>query len=921
MASQSPDLVGRTYECRQIDGLIEAARVGYSGVLVVRGEAGIGKSALLEYATSSASGFQVIRATGVESEMELPFAGLHQLCARMLDEIALLPGPQRDAMRTALGLASGGAPDRFLIGLALLGLLSEISEKAPLLVVVDDAHWLDTASTQVLAFAARRLFAERVGLMLGARSVHVELSGFPQLVVLGLSDDDAGALLASVLSAPLDERVGQRVIAEAHGNPLALLEWPHGLTAADQGSGLTVPGRLPLANRIEEGYRQRVSELPRPTRRFLTLAAAEPTGDAVLLSRAAVRIGIGGDATPAIEAGLIEIGATVKFRHPTVRAAVYGAASIDDRHDAHRALAGATDADVDPDRRAWHLALAAAGPDEDVAVELERSAVRAQARGGLAAAAAFMKRAVALSSDTDRRARRALAAAQASLEAGAFDEALGLLSTTNAETLDEVQLATTELLRGEIAFAASTGSAAPPLLLQAAKSFEPLDVVVARETYLDAWGAALFAGRLATDGGLVEISRAAGAAPPPSAGTQRPSDLLLDSLATLVTEGVAPSAQLLRDAARVFADPASPPQRNFRWGWLTTIPSIVLWDEDSWHANCARQLQEDRDAGALARLPIDLSGWANLAVWRGDFAAAAVAIAEAESITDATGARYRPIAALLLAGLRGREVDAAPTIESVVRDASAEGEGIVLQWAEFVNAILFNGLGRYEEALASAQQAVEDMPHLFISGLALPDFIEAAVRSGRPELVPDGLARLEERTTAAATAWGRGIQARSRALLSEGELADGLYLEAIELLGRTQMRPDLARAHLLYGEWLRREKRRADARHHLREAHEHLSAIGMEAFAERARRELAATGARVRNRSVATMLDLTPQETQIAQLAGEGRTNREIGTQLFISVHTVDYHLKKVFTKMDVNSRRQLRESLARRSASLKAGI
>jgi DNA-binding CsgD family transcriptional regulator/tetratricopeptide (TPR) repeat protein len=906
-------LIGRADECRQIDRLVEGARGGHSGVLVVRGEAGIGKSALLEYAVASASGFQVLRAIGVESEMELPFAGLHQLYARMLERLALLPQPQQDAMRTALGLATGGPPDRFLIGLGLLGLLADTSEKAPLLCVVDDAQWLDEASTQALAFAARRLFAEQVCVVLGTRSVPDELTGFPQLAVQGLSDRDAGALLASVLSAPLDERVRHRVIAEAHGNPLALLEWPHGLTAAELGSGLSTPDLPPLTSRIEEGYRQRVADLPRPTRRFLTLAAAEPTGDALLVWRAALRLGVEGDAAPAIEAGLIEVGATVQFRHPTVRAAAYRAASIDERRDAHWALADATDASVDPDRRAWHLALAADGPDEDVAVELERCAARAQARGGLAAAAAFLKRAVALSSDPARRAPRALAAAQASLEAGAFDEALGLLSMAKEETLDEVQTATAELLRGEIAFAGNMGSAAPPLLLQAAKSFEPLDVVVARETYLDAWGAALFAGRLATDGGLLKVSRAARAAPPP-AGSQRPSDLLLDSLAILVSEGLEPSAQLLREATRGFLDPPSPAQPNFRWGWLTTIPSNVLWDEDSWHAINARQLQEARDAGALARLPIDLTAWAVLVAWRGDFEAAAVAIAEAESVTEATGTRFGPYAALLLAALRGREVDAVPMIESVVRDASAEGQGIAVQWAEWVNAILSNGLGRHDEALASAQHAAEEMPHLFVSAWALPELIEAAVRSERTEVADDALEHLTGVTSTAGTAWGLGIQARSRALVCEGEVADGLYLEAIDLLGSTRLRPELARAHLLYGEWLRREKRRVDARMHLRAAYDELNAIGMEAFAERARRELAATGETVRNRSIPTILDLTPQETQIAEMAGEGRTNREIGTQLFISAHTVEYHLKKVFTKLDVTSRTQLREGLARRS-------
>jgi DNA-binding CsgD family transcriptional regulator len=921
MPSAAPGLVGRAVECRLIERLLESAKGDHSAVLVVQGEPGIGKSALLDYATASASEFQVVRAAGVESEMELPFAGLHQLCAPLLGRLALLPEPQREAMRTALGTATGGTPDRFLIGLALLGLLSETSQAAPLLCVVDDAHWLDKASTQALAFAARRLFAERVCVVLGTRSLPDELRGFPELVVHGLSDADAAAVLASVLAAPLDPRVRDRVIAEAHGNPLALLEWPHGLTAPERASGFSLSALPSLARRIEEGYRQRVTELPVPTRRFLTLAAAEPTGDAVLMWRAAARLGIGSvDAAPAIEAGLLEIAAMVRFRHPTVRSAAYGAASIDDRREAHRALADATDASVDPDRRAWHLALASDGPDEDVALELERSAARAQARGGLAAAAAFLQRAVALSSDPQLRARRALDAAQASLHAGAFDAALGLLSTAEAEPLDETQVASAELLRGEIAFATSMGSAAPPLLLKAAKSFEQLDVGVARETYLDAWGAALFAGRFATDSGLREVSRAARAAPRP-AGGQRPSDLLLDSLAAMVTDGVALAAPLLRDSTRAFLASSSPAQANFRWGWMTTIPSNVLWDEVGWHAINTRQVQEARDVGALARLPIDLTAWAVLVAWRGDFPTAAVAIAEAESVTQATGTQFGPYAGLLLAGLRGREVEAAPMIESVVRDASAGGQGIAVQWAEWTNAILSNGLGRYDKALSSAMRAADEMPELFISAWALPELIEAAVRTARTELAHHALERLADVTTAAGTVWAMGIQMRSRALVSDSEVADGLYREAIDLLGRTQLRPELARAHLLYGEWLRHEHRRGDARQHLREAHEHLAAIGMEAFAKRAERELAATGETVRKRSVATTLDLTPQEAQIAQLAGEGHTNREIGTQLFLSAHTVEYHLRKVFAKMDVTSRTQLRESLARRSAYAKAGF
>jgi len=910
-------LRGRSGECALLDDLVAAIRRGDSRSLVVRGEAGIGKTALLEYLIGSASDLTVVRAVGVESEMELAYASLHQLCGPMLDQLHLLPAPQRRALEIVFGMAAGAAPDRFLVGLGALSLFSQVAERRPLLCVVDDAHWLDQVSALTLAFVARRLLADPVGLVFATREPDEPLAHVPELEVLGLADDEARSLLSSAVRFVLDDRVRDRIIAETRGNPLALLELPRGLTATQLAGGFGILGAEAVPGRIEESFVRRFESLPDDARRLLLLAAAEPVGDPLLLWRAAEGLGVDPAAVESADTqGLLAIGERVTFRHPLVRSAIYRSAALDERRAVHRALAEATDQEADSDRRAWHLAAAAAGPDERVALELERSAGRAQARGGVAASAAFLQRAVALTGDPARRAERALAAAQASLQAGAFDVARGLLAAAEVEALDELQRARAELLRGEIAFVASMGTAAPPLLLQAAGRLERLDSELARETYLDAWGAALFAGRLASGSDLREVSRAAGNAPRPP-GRSRPSDVLLDALAGLITEGLAASAPLLRRATAAFMSDPSLDQENFRWGWMTTIPSNVLWDEDSWHAITARQVRDARDAGALARLPIDLNAWAILVAWRGDFGAAADAIAEAAAVTEATGSRFASYAALLLAALRGSEGDASAAIESMIREAGTGGQGIGVQWAEWVNAILLNGLGRYGQALASAQRAVDETPELFVSVWARPELIEAAVRSGKRELAVAAVDSLAEVTTAAGTDWGLGIQARSRALTSAGEVADGLYREAVERLGRTRLRPELARAHLLYGEWLRRENRRVDARAQLRAAHDHFTTIGMEAFADRARQELLATGERVRKRTTSARDEMTAQERQIAQLARDGLSNPEIGARLFLSPRTVEWHLRKVFTKLGISSRRELAGALPGRDEEL----
>jgi DNA-binding CsgD family transcriptional regulator/tetratricopeptide (TPR) repeat protein len=898
-------LRGRASECALLDELVAAIRRSESRSLVLRGEAGIGKTALLEYLIASASDLTVVRAVGVESEVELGFASLHQLCAPLLDRLPELPDPQRRAVEIVFGLSAGPAPDRFFVGLAVLGLFAAAAEQRPLLCVVDDAQWLDQASALTLAFVARRLLAEPVGIVFSAREPGQELQHVPELEVCGVHNGDARALLSSAVRFRLDERIRDRIIAETRGNPLALLELPRGLTATQLAGGFGLVGAHALTGRIEESFVRRLEALSDDTRRLLLVAAAEPIGDPLLLGRAAARLWISPTAADEAEAdGLLVIGQRVTFRHPLVRSAVYGAATREQRREVHLALAEATDGSVDPDRRAWHLATASAAPDEPVAAALEQSAGRAQARGGLAAAAAFLHRSVVLTSDPTQRVRRALAAAQASLHAGSFEGALALLASAEASTPDELQAAHVELLRGQIAFASSMGTTAPSLLLSAAQRFERLDPELARETYLDAWAAALFAGHLASAGSLVEVSRAAASAPRPT-GPPRPPDLLLDALCTLVTEGRAAAAPLLRRATAVLANEASPAQENLRWGWRPLLPPILLWDEGSWHAISARHLREARDAGALARLPIDLIDWGICVAWCGDFGAAADTIAEADAITKATGTQMAPYASLLLSALRGQE-DASSLIESTIRDAGTGGQGLGVQFAEWVSAILFNGLGRYDRALASAQRAAEETPQLHVSPWASTELVEAAVRSGKPNVAAGALERVMAATAPCNTDWGRGIQARCRALLSEGESAERRHREAIERLARTPLRPELARAHLLYGEWLRRENRRVDARDQLRTAHEMLATIGMEAFAERARNELQATGEKVRRRTVETRDDLTAQERQIAQLAADGLSNPEIGTRLFLSPRTVEWHLRNVFTKLGIRSRREL---------------
>jgi DNA-binding CsgD family transcriptional regulator len=894
---------GRRDECAVLDALLEGARTGESGALVVRGEAGVGKTALLEYAIRSARDLDVTRAMGIESEMKLAFAALHQLCAPRLDRLDRLPVPQREALQTAFGLNAGPAPDRFFVGLAVLSLLSEVAEERPLVCVLDDAQWLDSESAHVLAFVARRLRAESVVLLLAEREPSDAFRGLAELVVGGLRDADARALLASVIPGRMDERIVDEVLAETRGNPLALLELPRGLTAAQLAGGFGLVGALSLQGRIEESFVARLEALPEDTQRRLLVAAAEPTGDPGVVSRAAQRLDIAGAALePAESAGLIDVGGRVRFRHPLVRSAVYRAASPAQRRGVHRALAEATNAQADPDRRAWHLAEAAAGPEEDVAFELERAAGRAQARGGLAAAAAFLERAAALTPAESRRARRALAAAQVKFEAGALDDALALLATARTGAAGP-QRARADLLRARIAFASRRGGDAPRLLLRAARELEACDADLARATYMEALLAAMLAGGLAR-AGAAEVSEVALAGPPPPSPA-RPSDLLLQGLAIRFTRSYAEGVSIVKEALRAFHRQRALPPQEARWLFFAAWAASDLWDDEAATLLSTRELELARDAGALAVMPIALSARSVIHAMSGELAAAASLLDELRVVTEATGIAVAPYGAIWLAALRGREVEAAELLEATANDAVARGEGHALYQAGLAKAVLYNGLGRYEAALAAIRQA-DDRFDGMDSATAAAELVEAAARCGERELATRALARVAQTARASATEWALGMEARSAALLCDGDAAEGLYREAIVRLGRTRIRVQLARAHLLYGEWLRREHRRLEARGQLRAALEMFNAMGVEAFAGRAERELGATGERVRRRSVELRYELTAQEAQVARLARDGLSNAEIGERLFISRHTVAYHLRKVFSKLGITSRNQL---------------
>jgi DNA-binding CsgD family transcriptional regulator len=916
MSSQAGTVLwGRQRERAAIDQLLLDVRSGHSRALVLRGEPGIGKTALVDEMVARAEGMAVLRLWGVQSEGELAYGALHALWSGLSDEgVSRLPEPQRTALRITFGLEAGPAPNPFLVGLAMLNGLADLGEERPLLVVVDDAQWLDHASAQTLAFVARRLQAEGVGLVFAAREAIDELEGLLELPIAGLAPEDARRLLESTLQTPVDEVILERFIAETDGNPLALLELSHGLAVADLEGTFDRRDARGLWVRLEESFQRRVETVSPEAQILLLIAAAEPSGDPLLLWRAADLLGVQRRAAGGLEeAGLLRVGLSVVFRHPLVRSAVYGFASPDARRSVHRALAEATDPELDPDRRAWHRALAAPGPDEEVAAELERSAGRAQERGGFAAAAAFLERALTLTSDADRRGSRALAAGQAKLAAGEPRTARDLLSIAERAPLDRLDSVQLEVLRARIAFALGRGRDAPALLLKAAKSLESLDPIGARDTYLDAMRAVLFAGRFAEDTNLWDVAAAARGVVWPD--TPRVPDLLLRAFASLIVDGYSAGAPLSQQTVAALRQREFSTAEELGWLVLGAQLAVTLWDEEAYDDLTKRQVRLARETGAVEVLPIVLTNRAITHILAGELASAASLVEEIEVVSDATGIPLPPYAAVATA-VHGQPAKALRLIDASLKAATDRGEGGAVKWIQLEKAILCNALGRYEDAWTAAASAYED-PVLYSTWI-VSELIESDARSGRPERATGALENLREMASAAGTDWVLGVETRCRALLGDDEIAEGLYGRSIDHLQRTRRPIELARSHLVYGEWLRREGRRIDARQQLRTAREMFYALGTVAFTDRATRELAATGETIRKQSSATSArtDLTARESQIARLAGDGLSNREIGEQLFISHRTVGYHLAKVFSKLGVNNRALIHDALTAATSS-----
>ena len=873
---------------------------------MLRGEAGVGKTALLEYVAGRASGCQVVHVAGVESEMRFAFAGLMQLVRDAMRERAeQLPPPQRDALRRAFGLIDGPAPETFLVSLAAINLLCQVAEERPLVCLVDDAQWLDPESAAALSFIARRLVAEGIALLFAVRepSGEQELDGLPELVLAGLADADARRLLDAVVPGGLDEQVRERILAETRGNPLALLELPRGLTPAELAGGFGLPDEPELSSRIEQTFLRRVRALPPDTQRALLVAAAEAVGDATLVAGAAERLGAGPeDLVAAEDAGLVELGPRVRFRHPLVRSAAYRAATPNERRRAHEALAAETDPQRDPDRRAWHLAHAAARPEERVAAELERSASRAEARGGIAAAAAFLERAAELSPDPAQRGRRGLAAARQKLAAGAPDAAERLLAMATSSPLEDLDRARAERLRARIGFGRDT----PLLLSAAAKKLEPLDPELARETHLEALWAAVRSGS-GEDTAIVEAAEAATR----NAGREpaRAIDLLLEGVLARLTRGYERALPAVTRALAAFRAEGFR-RENLDWCWLACQLAMDFWDDDACRAICSGMGRVARESGGLNMLPVALNYSAAHHLYRGEFGVAEQLVQEVAAITAATRNGSISDFSVVLAAWRGDRTATHELRAAAIQAGAARGEGFAIALAESAAAALHNGLGEYADAAAAARRA-DDLDVLGFGVWVLPELVEGAVRSGDRPTAEAAFARLAERSTMSSTEWARGIEAATRALLSDGPEAEELHREAIDQLGRSQVTVLGNRAQLNYGEWLRREHRRVDARTQLKAAYDAFDSMGAAGFAERARRELLATGETVRKRTIETRDELTPQEAQIARLAAQRLTNPEIAAQLYLSHRTVEYHLRKVFMKLGIGSRRELADALA----------
>jgi DNA-binding CsgD family transcriptional regulator len=905
-------LLDRAVETGALEGVLAAVRDGLSGVLMLRGEAGVGKTALLDWAAGQAGDMQIARVAGAEAEMDMGFAGLHQLLVPFLGGLKGLPAPQRQALGSAFGLVAGPPPDRFLVGLAALTVLTDAAAERPVLCLIDDAQWLNPVSIEVLGFVARRLYADRVGMVFAVREGEeraVMLAGLPELMVGGLGEEAARKLLATSAGTQVDRQVSWRIAADTSGNPLALVELAAELTAAELSGAEPLDWPLRFGGRLEELYRSRVRALPGGTQTLLLLAAADPTGEPALIWNAARNLGIDPEAGQAAGVErLVSWEPRVRFHHPLIRSAAYYAFPAAARRGVHQALATVTDPKADPDRRAWHLAEAAAGPDEQVAAELERAADRARGRGGWGSGAAFLERAAALTPDEEHRARRMLAAAENRLAAGEAPAARALLGLAVPRLTDGLDRARARRLEGQSLYAAGQMPEATSVLLDAARMLQPSETRLARDTLLNAFVAAQFSGQT----WMVEFLRAVRSVPKVADSRATLADLLLDGFAAVGERRYQAGAALLRQAIAPLAGGQPIPDDALPHLMAVGQAAGLLYDDSARYQMEKRWVAELRDRGAMAALLTALGIQTSVQVQEGRFADAEATMAEGRALSEATG--YRAILGpyawqeLWALARRGREADARPLAARMLREFAGRGNGYEVLRVQGALATLELGLGNYAAALRHALEALPRGNVLTFAPFA--DVVEAGTRCGERETATAALQAFTPWALASGTDLALGLLGRSRALLADDDHAEAEYRLAIDHLQRCRLVPELARAHQAYGEWLRRQRRRRDARDQLRRALEMFDEMGATAFAGRARAELRATGERASPRGPGTPGVLTAQEAQIARLAAERLSNREIAGRLFISASTVEYHLHKVFRKLDVTSRVELARAL-----------
>jgi DNA-binding CsgD family transcriptional regulator len=904
-------LLDREHERKVLDDLVTAVQEGLGRTVVLYGEAGMGKTRLLEHMVASAPNLRSVSIAGVEAERDLGFAGLHRLLRPFLGRRSRLPKPQRDALGSAFGLQLETPADRFLVGLACLTLLADIAAEEGLVCVIDDAQWMDEESLGVLAFVARRLSADRIALVFGLRDREApsgSLAGLPAIPIGGLPDHAALELLSTRVGADIDTELAQRIVVETSGCPLALLELASELSDEQLRGGRTVSEPLPIGKRLEDHFLRQVEALDDAAQTFLLVAAAETSGDASLVRRVAADMGSDGLAEDAaVASGLLDTARGIKFRHPLVRSAIYGGAPLDLRRSVHNALAANIDPGVDPDRRAQHLAGAARGPDEALANELEEAAHRAGQRGGYSAESSFLLQAAQLTPDPQRQSARLLRAAVAALNAGLPHRGEALLEQARPGLTDPLLAAEAMRLDGRLRVPLAQPPTAPGLLLAAARAFVPLDRSRARETLLEAVDAALVSQHFTVGTSLTEIAQVALATPAEGSSPQTVAGLLLDGAASLWGSSYGAAAPVLRQALGTLESDSVRPEDITSFFMLPTIVANELWDDEAYGRWVRRVEHIARDEGALLALQVSLLSLAKHATRAGRFAEAEAHYDDAVEITRAMGGFtdfYEWLKCDLYAW-RGQEAETLQTAAILTGASNAIGSAVPVELAQVALATLALSSGRYADALEAVNPILDaNAPRWACQVFSLG--VEAGIRAEDHAVADHCLAQLEERAPAAGTPWGLGQLARARALAQEADNAEEFFVEAVSYFEKTSVATDLAHTHLLYGEWLRRENRRQDARSELKVAYDKFSAMGAEGFARRAQIELEATGEKVRRRSVETQSDLTAQEAQVARLAATGATNPEIAARLFISANTVDYHLRKVFRKLGITSRRQL---------------